>query len=164
MSDDELARWVHRAVQPLMQCMYNLYPSNMLVGGPVASLGVAIPRDNHLKYSFMSEEELAANRPYMSQAISTTLVNARIGLSVHPVRHPVRDHPTNLAIIARIAKGNPVLVEANSDNSIHPDDGAPQTDIQKNQELHSFMLFLSYGVYSPYRNAPRNRIALLDTP
>ena len=163
MTDDQLSHWIFRAVQPLTRYMYNLCQSSVTVGRPVPSLGVAIPRDNHLRYSFMSEEMLAANKPYMTQALTTTLVNARIGLSVHPVRHPVRDHPTNLAIVARIAKGLPVLVKENSDSSIHPDDDDMlKTDVHENQELSNFMSFLSYNIYRPYRNTPRNCVALLQ--
>ena len=161
MTDDELARWIHRAIQPLTQYMHK---SNVLVGRPVPSLDVTFPYSNHLRYTFMSEDELAPDRPYMTQSILTTLTNARIGLSVHPVRNPVRDHPTNLAIVARLAKGMPVLVKKNSDNRIHPDDTLGDDDIYENRELSSIMSFLSFGVYRPYRNTPQNHIALVNTP
>ena len=161
MTDDELTQWLHRAVQPLAQYMSKLDQSNVTVGSPTPSIGVGLPYENHLNYSFMTRQSLASNQPFMNSIIETTLANARAGLSVPPVRNPVRNHPTNLAAIARLAKNLPISVSVNLDHTIHPDDR--DDVIQETRELSEFMSFLSFGVYRPYRKVTGRSCVVKDT-
>ena len=161
-SNNELEKWLVIAKKELAGQNAYLKPSHVEVKRFSPSLGIHVPSQQHVRYSFMRQLTFQDN---LNQAVANTVSAVSYGSRfswLSPMRLPIRNHPLNLSIFAQLAQGLPIKTFLDMDDRIHSEDNLRHDRID-NRELENIMLFLSFGTWRPNRVTFRDNCIIKDS-
>ena len=129
------------------------------------SLGIQMPPENHIRYSFMSNDLLPLHET-LNAAVTNTVSAITHGSRfswISPLRLPLRSHPLNLSIFAQLAQGLTLKTFLDKESRLHSEDNVRHNRVDI-RELDNLMIFLSYGTWRPNRVAFRDNPIVMDSP